>query len=384
MSAFEHIVSSLDELRAIVEAPAPGARTLLKERTTVDAHCRAFIARSPLLVIATADAHGRCDVSPKGDAPGFVHVLDERRLAIPDRPGNRRLDGMQNLLSNPHVGLIFLVPGREETLRVNGRAWITRDPDILRRAACRARCWPLASKSSSASSTARRRSCARALGARTGLPGQPAVVRARCSIRSSPQAPRWRLRTGHRRRQLHAAVLTPSVWGIMASMRGCRSVQVDLTVAGDASTSRFSGGNASCEAVFQHAPFKLGAKSRSSALRVGPVVASTQQWRRNNAIASLKGVAIPQRPDLARYVADPQSLVVLGKALFWDAQVGSDGRTACATCHFHAGADHRITNQIAGPAASTTAVRPNTTLTIADFPFHAFTNPNDNASAAPS
>ena len=112
------------------------------------------------------------------------------------------------------------------------------------------------------------------------------------------------------------------------------------------------------------------------------VAIDAQRGAGNNAIASLKGVAIPQRPDLARYVADPQSLVVLGKAFFWDAQVGSDGRTACATCHFHAGADHRITNQIAGPAASTTAVRPNTTLTIADFPFHAFTNPNDNASVA--
>jgi len=103
--------------------------------------------------------------------------------------------------------------------------------------------------------------------------------------------------------------------------------------------------------------------------------------RGGNPIASLKGVQIPQRPNLARYVADPRSLVVLGKALFWDVQVGSDGRTACATCHFHAGADHRITNQIAGPATSTAAVRPNTTLTIGDFPFHAFTNPNDSASA---
>ena len=78
-------------------------------------------------------------------------------------------------------------------------------------------------------------------------------------------------------------------------------------------------------------------------------------------IASLKGVAVPQPADLARYVADPQTLVVLGKALFWDVQVGSDGRTACATCHFHAGADHRVTNQIAGPAASRRRpVRPNT------------------------
>src|SRR4029078_9292241 len=101
----------------------------------------------------------------------------------------------------------------------------------------------------------------------------------------------------------------------------------------------------------------------------------------NNPIASLKGLALPERPDLARYVADPQLLVVLGKALFWDAQVGSDGRTACATCHFHAGAGQRIPNQLAGPATSPAAVRVNTTLTIDDFPFHAFSDPNSNSSA---
>jgi PPOX class probable FMN-dependent enzyme len=133
MSAFEHVIGSIEELRRIVPAPDPGARTLLKERTMLDAHCRAFIAQSPLLLMATADAHGRCDVSPKGDVPGFVHVLDEHRLTIPDRPGNKRMDGMQNLLTNPHVGLIFLVPGRDDTLRVNGRGWITRDPEILGR-----------------------------------------------------------------------------------------------------------------------------------------------------------------------------------------------------------------------------------------------------------
>jgi uncharacterized protein len=131
MSAFDNVVTTIEELRGIVEAPAPGARTLLKERQTLDAHCRAFIACSPFLLMATADADGRCDVSPKGEAPGFVQILDDRRLAIPDRPGNKRLDGMQNLVTNPHVGLIFLVPGRDETLRVNGRAWITRDREIL-------------------------------------------------------------------------------------------------------------------------------------------------------------------------------------------------------------------------------------------------------------
>jgi len=135
MVAFSSVVESLEELRSIVEAPPAGARTFLKERPALDVHSRAFISHSPLVLMATAGADGRCDVSPKGDAPGFVQVLDDRRLAIPDRPGNRRLDGMQNLLANPHVGLIFFVPGRDETLRVNGRAWITRDPAILQRSA---------------------------------------------------------------------------------------------------------------------------------------------------------------------------------------------------------------------------------------------------------
>jgi len=131
MNAFQHIVREERELREIVGVPA--ARSVKKERSALDQHCRAFIARSPFLLIATAGADGRCDISPKGDAPGFVLVLDDRRLVIPDRPGNKRLDGMSNLLANPHVGLIFLVPGREETLRVNGRAWITRDPELLQK-----------------------------------------------------------------------------------------------------------------------------------------------------------------------------------------------------------------------------------------------------------
>jgi PPOX class probable FMN-dependent enzyme len=131
VNEFENVVTSEQELREIVGVP--GVRSVQKERSTLDVHCRAFIAHSPLVLIATAGADGRCDVSPKGDAPGFVLVLDERRLVIPDRPGNKRLDGMTNLIANPHIGLIFLVPGREETLRVNGRAWITRDPELLRR-----------------------------------------------------------------------------------------------------------------------------------------------------------------------------------------------------------------------------------------------------------
>jgi uncharacterized protein len=127
--SFEHIITSEEELRELLGTPT--SRSVLKERPALDAHCVAFIERSPFVLVATSGQDGRCDVSPKGDAAGFVRVLDERRLVIPDRPGNKRLDSMRNLLANPHVGLIFLVPGREETLRVNGRAWITRDPQVL-------------------------------------------------------------------------------------------------------------------------------------------------------------------------------------------------------------------------------------------------------------
>ena len=109
----------------------PSARAVLKERSMLDPHSVAFIERCPFVLIATSGQDGRCDVSPKGDAPGFVRVLDDHRVLIPDRPGNKRLDSMRNLLANPQIGLLFLIPGREETLRVNGRAWITRDPQLL-------------------------------------------------------------------------------------------------------------------------------------------------------------------------------------------------------------------------------------------------------------
>ena len=126
---FQHVVTTERELRELLGHPHE--RALQKDLGRLDEHARAFIARSPFLLLATAGASGRCDVSPKGDAPGFVRVLDDRHLAIPDRPGNKRLDGMTNLLENPHVGLIFLVPGKEDTLRVNGRAWIVRDEALL-------------------------------------------------------------------------------------------------------------------------------------------------------------------------------------------------------------------------------------------------------------
>lgn len=118
-----------EELRELY-GPA-SERSLRKEMTSLDPHARNFIAHSPFLVIGTAGVEGGSDVSPKGDAPGFVAVLDDHTLVIPDRPGNNRLDGLRNILENPQVGLLFLIPGVNETLRVNGRARITRDASLL-------------------------------------------------------------------------------------------------------------------------------------------------------------------------------------------------------------------------------------------------------------
>ena len=141
MTAFRNAVTTEAELRALMGTPSTGA--VKKEISALDVHCRDFIARSPFVLVATSGANGRCDVSPKGDAPGFVLVVDDHRLLIPDRPGNKRFDGMRNVLENPHVGLIFLLPGVEETLRVNGRAWIVRDEELLARCAARGKVPPL-------------------------------------------------------------------------------------------------------------------------------------------------------------------------------------------------------------------------------------------------
>jgi uncharacterized protein len=118
-------VETEDHLRELYGQP--GARSVTKERDRLHDRDRQWLAASPFCLIATADTDGNCDVSPKGDPPGFAHVVDERTIAIPDRPGNRRLDGFRNVLANPHVGLDFVVPGRTETLRVNGRARLVCD-----------------------------------------------------------------------------------------------------------------------------------------------------------------------------------------------------------------------------------------------------------------
>ena len=101
-----------------------------KEVSAFDEYCRDFIARSPFVLVASSDGHGSIDISPKGDPPGFVRVLDDRTLAIPDRPGNHRADTFVNVVRHPHVGLIFLIPGTKNTLRVRGRATIVRDLEL--------------------------------------------------------------------------------------------------------------------------------------------------------------------------------------------------------------------------------------------------------------
>lgn len=126
-------MTSLSELREVVGSPSE--RAVRKQLASLDAHCRAFIEHSPFLLLGTSGLDGRCDVSPKGDGPGFVLVEDDTTLVIPDRPGNRRFDSLQNIMHNPHVGLLFLIPGMDETLRVNGTAELVRDTDLLQRMA---------------------------------------------------------------------------------------------------------------------------------------------------------------------------------------------------------------------------------------------------------
>lgn len=109
----------------------PNDRAARKQLSRLDVHCRNFIAASPFLALSSAGADGSCDCSPKGDGPGFVSVLDDETLLIPDRPGNNRVDTFSNIVENPHVGLLFFVPGMSEMLRVNGRAVITTDAALL-------------------------------------------------------------------------------------------------------------------------------------------------------------------------------------------------------------------------------------------------------------
>lgn len=125
----DHKISSFEELRTMFGEPSELAKR--KVIPYIDEHCRNYIAQSPFLILSTADVNGYSDASPRGDAPGFVLVLDQNRIVIPDRPGNKRMDSLKNILSNPRVGILFLIPGMAETLRVNGKARLTLDPVLL-------------------------------------------------------------------------------------------------------------------------------------------------------------------------------------------------------------------------------------------------------------
>ena len=128
MHNFIDVITTKEQLRDVVGFPAE--RVSRKVITALDVHCRKFISLSPFLLIATAGASGTMDVSPKGDPPGFVHVLDDQTLAIPDRPGNKRADSFINIIENPRVAVLFMVPGYRETLRVAGAARIVSDEQL--------------------------------------------------------------------------------------------------------------------------------------------------------------------------------------------------------------------------------------------------------------
>ena len=123
----EFLIGNEEELRSLFPPTHPIAVEKCQNR--LDKHARDFLARSPFLCIGTQSPEGMADVSPRGDPRGFVKILDEKTLLIPDRPGNSRLDTQINILGNPAVGLLFMIPGYDDTMRVNGQARITRDPN---------------------------------------------------------------------------------------------------------------------------------------------------------------------------------------------------------------------------------------------------------------
>jgi PPOX class probable FMN-dependent enzyme len=126
---FEHAITEEAELRALYGAPME--RALRKDVARLDEMCRRLIAAAPMVLVASYAADGRCDVTPRGGPPGFVTVLDDRRLAIPDATGNRRLDTLTNVVATGRAGLLFLIPGRDTTLRVNGPACVTQEAGLL-------------------------------------------------------------------------------------------------------------------------------------------------------------------------------------------------------------------------------------------------------------
>lgn len=130
MVSFSNVISTADALREVIPEPR-GSGAWDKSLAFIDPHSAAFIAKSPFIMVATTNASGHMDISPKGDPPGFVRVLDEHTIAIPDRPGNGRADTFRNLLETPRISIYFLVPGRSETLRINGSARLVTDAWLL-------------------------------------------------------------------------------------------------------------------------------------------------------------------------------------------------------------------------------------------------------------
>lgn len=130
-----HSIDSVERLRAVVGEPGAGIELKLYDALTEEA--RAYIECSPFLVLSSADRDGHLDASPKGDAPGFVLVEDDRTIVIPDRPGNKLAYGLTNIVENPHVGVLFMIPGTTETLRINGSAELRSDPELLERLTAR-------------------------------------------------------------------------------------------------------------------------------------------------------------------------------------------------------------------------------------------------------
>ncbi len=126
---FTNVITEETELREIFGEPSE--RAVNKQIDRLDVHCRAIVEKCPFILLGTSNTEGQCDVSPKGDYPGFVRVLDDRTIAIPDLPGNNRLDTLRNMIKNPQVGLIFMIPGMNETLRINGKVQLVRDPSLL-------------------------------------------------------------------------------------------------------------------------------------------------------------------------------------------------------------------------------------------------------------
>lgn len=126
---FQNVVTCAEELTALIGTPSE--LVIKKQLSALDAHMTAFIAESPFLLLGTVGKEGHCDVSPRGDAPGIATVLDSKTLLIPDRRGNRRADSLRNILETGQVALLFMIPGMGETLRVNGKACLIRDEEML-------------------------------------------------------------------------------------------------------------------------------------------------------------------------------------------------------------------------------------------------------------